>query len=299
VVKYEPETFKSNLISAISDATDLDMYYSILESNESKLDYKRYADKLLEIFFVGGLIQAGGVILEPENNFCVFLCQSDAKEIDSRIEVLVKLCRRFRYLLKHLEDCFSHLLRYINKFVENATKLSISFSLLVTAGILPCSIISGVLLDHLVKDGYALDFFTVFLQTCLLSVSLDQLTHLILEKNDLMSKITAFFPPNKQEDVRISEHFNNSSLHSFSAYYVDFRKEAAKIKLEEDLHEFLCKSSAPEDVLSFISPVNDLFKFGDKLMVEMVWDAVVSSQNWHLSSHIEKLIADSIEVFSY
>lgn len=250
VHKYEPDQFKANLIALLpADTLDLEKYYSVLETNEAKIDIKRYAEPFFEIFIVGDLLAPGGVIANVENSFCIFSAQESIESIKPVVQIVERLSRRYKYLPVKLDETLAHLLQYINKFGENSNKLAIAVALFVTSGLAPASVMHQLLKEHLVKDRLALDFFVLFLQTCLHELTLDQVTT-IIRKNGLDAKIPDFFPQSDRQEELVAAHMESVGLSEVYAFYLKQQSTVIKDQTFQTLIQMFTEST-PALVLLF------------------------------------------------
>ncbi|KAJ3057212.1 hypothetical protein HK097_010572 [Rhizophlyctis rosea] len=292
VTKYEPEAFRDNLLKLIpEDNTDFEKYTSILELNESKFDYKRYAEPLFEILIVGGLIAPGGVIEDgPRRNpFSIFSGENTKEAVKARVDIMNKLIRRYKYLQRKLEETLEHVLQYVNKFGDDAEKLARAVGIFTATQLVPITVLTNLIKEHLVKEGASLQFVTGVFKSYLDEQSIDHLGS-TLKKAGVDDKLLDFFPPNKRQEEHLARHFEAEGLKPLVEYYKKRQQFAIKEQLKGKLSDmFSSGSSTPQEVATYIKQQVQANSWSEGDVIPIVWDGLVAAVDW--SSRPEQIEA--------
>ena len=87
----------------------------------SKLDYRRYAEALLDILITGGILAPGGTIVTDNaatSDICIFNTEQNVDSMRNVTQLFERVIRQYKYLEKSLDDemkkvsCFLELLIY-------------------------------------------------------------------------------------------------------------------------------------------------------------------------------------------
>ena len=73
----------------------------------SKLDFRRYAEALLDILITGGILAPGGTIVTDNaaiSNICIFNTEQDVESMRNVIQLFERMIRQYKYLEKSLDD---------------------------------------------------------------------------------------------------------------------------------------------------------------------------------------------------
>ncbi|RKO88031.1 hypothetical protein BDK51DRAFT_24474, partial [Blyttiomyces helicus] len=281
VTKYEPNSFRDSFLKIIpEDATELAKYSQTLEINESKIDYKFYAEPLFELLIVGGLIAPGGIVEEgPRRNpFSIFAGEDSRAAIRARVDILIKLTRRYKYLEKKLEDTLVHLLQYVNKFGDDAAKLATAVGMLTAMQLCSMGVLVNLIKDHLVKDGASLRFATGVFKSYLDEQSIDHLSA-TLKKSGIDNKLLDFFPPNKREEEYLTRHFESEGLKPLVDYFRKRQQFAVKDKTGAELKEMFGSAGVPE-VIAYIKQQVTANSWNEQDVIPLIWDAMMGAVDW-------------------
>ncbi|KAI9102007.1 armadillo-type protein [Phlyctochytrium arcticum] len=290
VTKYEPEAFRDSLLKIIpEDPQDIEKYASVLELNDSKLDYKRYGEPFFEFLIVGGLIAPGGIVEDGprKNPFSIFAAEDSKDAIRARVDIMNKLIRRYKYLQRRLEECMAHLLQYVNKFGDNSQKLARAVGILITLQLLPVAVLTNLMKEHLVKDGASLQFVTGVFRSYLEAHSIDHLSS-TLKKSGLDGHLLEFFPPGKRQAEHVARHFEAEGLKPLVAYFNKRQQTVVKEQVRTRLDE-LFASGTPQEAAAYIKQQISVQNWSETDVVPLIWDALWGSVEW--SSRPEQLEA--------
>ncbi|KAJ3036433.1 serine/threonine protein kinase, partial [Rhizophlyctis rosea] len=253
VPKYEPQAFRSSLLKLIpEDSTDF-KYTSILELNESKSDYTRYAKPLFEFLIVGGLITPGGVIEDgPRRNpVSIFSGENTKEVVKARVDIMNKLICRYEYLQRKLEETLEHLLQYVDKFGDDAEKLARAVSIFTATQLVPITVSTSLIKEHLVLR-------------CILSLESSKAMSksnrsTTLKKAGVDDNLLDFFPSNKLQEEYLARHFEAEGL---------------------DPEIFLSGSFTPQDVAKYIKQFAKAKSLSKAIVIPIVWDGLVAAVDW-------------------
>ncbi|KAI8920162.1 armadillo-type protein [Powellomyces hirtus] len=281
VTKYEPEAFRDSLLKIIPEnPEEFEKYASLLELNESKLDYKRYGEPFFEFLIVGGLIAPGGILEDGarQNPFSIFAGEDTPEDIRARVDIMNKLIRRYKYLQRRLEECMGHLLQYVNKFGDNTAKLARATGRLITMQLLPISVLSNLIKDHLVKDGASLQFVTGVFGSYLEDNKIDQLSTTI-KKGGLDERLLEFFPPGKREAEYVARHFEAEGLKPLVEYFNKRQQSAVKEQVAAKLQETFVDGT-PQAAASYVKQQIAANGWSETDVVPIIWDSLIAANEW-------------------
>ena len=107
--KFEPETFRDAVVQDLKDfiaengeaAREPEALSKQLFALGDSFDLsQRYGELLLDILFVGGMLDGGGAFMEPDADLCpvsIFATEDKAESIKKTTEAIALLLRRYRY----------------------------------------------------------------------------------------------------------------------------------------------------------------------------------------------------------
>ncbi|ORY43364.1 ARM repeat-containing protein [Rhizoclosmatium globosum] len=285
VIKDDPVSFRNAFLDLIEEDTNIDGFWVILEGSCEKLDYKRYGDTLFEILIAGGIVAPGGAIVDDGAKimpFSIFECEDAVAPVRQRVEMIIKLVRRYKYIEKKLQETISHLLQYVNKFgAANAHKFATAVGLLVSGQLIPLAVVSTLLKDHLVKDGSSINFLTTLFQTYLLDQPVDQLITLLGRVNLVDDKLLEFFPVNKRSDEAVAKHFEGAGLKALVEYNKKRKADVVKAKVAEEIRELIAGGKSQADIAALTKKEMKANSWTEAETATFLWDTIVSSVEWN------------------
>ncbi|PVU87947.1 hypothetical protein BB561_006107 [Smittium simulii] len=286
--KFEPETFRNSIFELVKDITDsnLDQISNKLDSAGNSLDYRKYGETFFELLVSGGLIAPGGIIEYDEEfgeiSFSLFKLSNPEDPLPGAIawvNLISKLTRRYKYLEKIFSETSTNIVEYINRYSEeNNKKLATGFGLLYAEGLMSTDAIKTLQKEHLVKDGYALQFFTMLLRAYLKKQHVQNFFS-ILSRNRV--ELIDYFPFNKRTDEYFIRHFDSEDMHDIIKY-----------KKDRQVVEF--RDLLMQQIADIIGSEGDR-----KPIVIIIWDAIFSNIKWGVRSEvIEQQTFSSVKDYS-
>jgi heme-degrading monooxygenase HmoA len=296
--KYDPSAFRDTIVQGLTEAHgDIEQVSKFLDSAGSRLDYRRYAEPLLDILFAGGILAPGGSLQQDagaENGvarctFCVFAAADDPTTLRSHYEVLFKLLRRYKYLEKSFEEELAKLIKFLKGFnADERIKLAKVVGYCLANGVGSSSCISSLFEEHLVKDGLSVDFARAMFQVWLLEKDIQNISA-ALKRAGLESKLMELLPINK----RTMENFENSFRMPELQPIVEFQrsKASAEVKkgVQSKLEEMIRNEDLVKEMVVFIKEHMTKSGMQDHEVVVLVWNTLMNAVEW---SKKEELVAD-------
>ncbi|OLY81619.1 Basic leucine zipper and W2 domain-containing protein 1 [Smittium mucronatum] len=296
--KFEPEAFRDSIFEVISEVTDNDLekISSKLDSAGGTLDYRLYGETFFELLVAGGLIAPGGVIEYDDEygelQFSLFKLSDSEDPLPGAkiwVNLILRLTRRYKYLEKIFSETSKGILEYINRYPEgDNNKLAAGYGLLIAEGLISADCIKILQKDHLVKDGYALQFLTMFMKAYLTRLNVKSLFNALYKAR--ADHLIEFFPPNKRTDEYFTRHFESEDMHSIINYRIAEQANAARDVILYEIVQ-LINSNEEDD-----PPLSEIIKVGRRAMsqnnlsenevVVLIWDAIIGNIKWGMRSEV-------------
>lgn len=295
--KYDPSAFRDAILQGLNEAdNDIEQVSKFLDSAGSRLDYRRYAEPLLDVLFAGGILAPGGSVVQDagtertsvyENS--IFKTKDDTTSLKAQYEILYKLIRRYKYLEKSFEDELKKLILFLKGFSEQErAKLAKVVGICLANGLGSPTCLLPLFEDHLVKEGLSLEFAQSMFKAWLQEKDMQNVAT-ALKKAGIEGKLLELLPINK----RTQENFENLFLAAGLEQIVEYqrvkanaeRKKGIQSKLEDMIHN-------EEPVKEMISLVKDHMartNMQEHEMVVMVWNTLMNAVEWNKK---EELVAD-------
>jgi len=288
--KHDPTAFRDAILQGLNDAgTDLEQVSRYLDSAGSKLNYRRYAEPLLDILFAGGILAPGGTIIQDaadstkpwRTDVCVFKAQASHQSLKAYYEVFHKLIRRYKYLEKGFEEELKKLIMFLKGFgEEERKKLGLIVGILLANGLGNASCLAQLFEDHLVKDGIALAFATDVFRAWLQEKDMKHIAS-VLRRSHIGDNLVDLLPINKRTQENFAKHFQEAGL----ADIVEYQRAKASTMVKKDLQrkmEEMIKDEEP--VPEMIVVIKDYMVNHDipeHEMVVMVWGRIMNAIEWN------------------
>lgn len=296
-VKWDPVAFRDNILRGIIDSgSDLEGLQKFLVSAGSKLDYKHYGETLFDILIAGGILAPGGSLLEEADDgkpfkttVCLFESDYDVTSLTKWAQFFMNLMRRYKYLEKMFAEEIGKIMSFMHGFSEtNKIRLARIMVLWLSDGVLPPSIISSILKEHLIKDMVAANFIAEFFLTWLTVKDLNSLKAM-LKKGALETRLMEFLPRSKQTDAFFEDFFNSKGLDAVVVYQKQQTSKAARRNLQTNITQMLQNGDSIDAVVSHIRELNSSLSMSDADLIGILWPTVMSQVEW---SKKDDLITD-------
>jgi hypothetical protein len=252
-VKLDVTSFSEQLIAGLRESGEnLDEVRRFLDGAcSSQLDYRRYAEPLLDILVAGGVLAPGGGKVEGTavSPVSVFQCEPMVEAVRGHLLVMTRLLQRYKYLKKGLEDEMKKILKFLKAFQDSERRsLAIYTGLLLSEMMVPASVLTSLLSEVLVKEGLSLQFITLVFQTWL---SEKNIAHIgsALRKAQLEARLTDFLPASLQSALHFDEHFSQAGLEVLVRYRRAQESVEKRRVLKKELEELLETETTSEEII--------------------------------------------------
>ncbi|XP_011404029.1 PREDICTED: basic leucine zipper and W2 domain-containing protein 1-like [Amphimedon queenslandica] len=304
-VKYDAESFADTVISKLNETDGSPEALSTVLAKEGEtLDYRRYAESLLEILIAGGILAPGGKVESDQpSSFCVFLATPTVTGLKLYLQVLTNLLRRYRYLQKQVKDTISKVINYLKAFTERQRQcLAIYTALCITEGILTQDVINNLFLnvlcaEHLMKEDLGLSFTIVLFRTWIEEKGIINVGS-VLRKTKLENQLLNILPLSRRTEETFDKHFTEAGLHEL----VTFRKAQQNIrikkKLKGEIDDYLENETESSIIIDHIQEVLESSTLTEVHTVTLLWKSVMDTGDWskvegqslidQLEKHLEK-----------
>jgi hypothetical protein len=295
--KYDPTAFRDAVLQGLNEAgPDLEQISKYLDTAGSKLNYRRYAETLLDILFAGGILAPGGTIVddgEPDKpsrtDFCVFGAVDDLKTLKAHYEVFYKLIRRYKYLEKVFEEELKKLILFLKGFDENQRrKLARIIGIFLANGLGNAECLSQLFQDHLVKDGLSMNFATEMFQAWLAEKDFNNVAS-ALKRAGLEGKLMLLLPINKRTVENFETHFKSAGLSSIVEYQKVKANAEVKKELQKQLDEMIKDEEPVKEIVATVKEQMKKINIAENEAVVMAWNSVMKSVEWNKK---EELVAE-------
>lgn len=294
--KYDPTAFRDSIVQGLTEAQgDIEQVAKFLDSAGSRLDYRRYAEPLLDILFAGGILAPGGSLQQDAENsitrcvVCVFSAADEPAVLKSYYEVLYKLLRRYKYLEKSFEEELVKLIKFLKGFnAEERVKLAKVVAYCLANGLGSSACIASLFEEHLVKDGLSVEFARALFHIWLQEKDVQNVSA-ALKRAGLESKLMELLPINKRTMEHFSAAFEGPELQPI----VEFQRMKATTEvrkaLQSKLEEMIQNEEPVKEIIAFVKERMTKTNMQDHEIVVLVWNTVMNAVEW---SKKEELVAD-------
>eukprot|EP00794_Sanderia_malayensis_P002991 gene2990-3448_t len=294
--KFDPGTFADQIIAGLNEAEDLEQASKFLVATGSKLNYRTYAEPLLDILIAGGMLAPGGTIVEDSGNkatasICLFKCTDGIESIKQTIQLFSRMIRQYKYLEKSLDEEMKKVMLFLRGFNEHQRScLAQAVAIFLSTNMITPSVLAGLIHDHLVKDGIGLEFATKFFSTWLVYLEKDIHSLVsILKKAEIDGKLLLLFPANKRSEDVFENYFRDAGL----IQIVDFQRTQFNVimrrELKEKLKEMIEMEGSPKEITLLCKEYKEKHGLMDFEICLQIWKTVMASVEWNKK---EELVAD-------
>jgi len=294
--KYDPSAFRDAILQGLDEAgTDIEQKSKFLDLAGSRLDYRRYAEPLLDVLFAGGILAPGGTILQDagekvllyEN--CVFRAAADIASLKSHYEVLYKMIRRYKYLEKSLDEELKKLLMFLKGFNETERqRLAQIVGICLANGLGSPACLTTLFEEHLVKDGLSIEFAQWMFKAWLQEKDIQNVAT-TLKKAGIEAKLLELLPINKRTQENFESFFNTAGLEPV----VDYQRVRASAEMKKGvqakLEEMVQAEEPVKDMIVLIKGHMEKTKMLEHEITVMVWNTLMNAVEWNKK---EELVAD-------
>jgi len=297
--KYDPSAFRDAIIQGLNDAgNDLELISKFLVKSGSSLDYRRYAEPLLDVLFAGGILAPGGSILGIEDDdpgrpcrteFCLFKTEDNIAALKNFHGVFERLIGQYRYLEKSYQAELAKLIVFLRGFQEDERrKLAKLYGLSLANGLAHASCLNSLFEDHLVKDGLSMTFATHMFKTWL---EFKDITHVstTLKRAEIHEKLMNLLPANKRTVEIFEKHFRAAGLGAIAEYQRAKSTGVVKKELYQQLEDMLNDEEPVKEIILMVKEYMESKGISDLDAAVMVWSTVMKIGDWNKK---EELVTD-------
>lgn len=299
--KFNPTGFRDIILNSFDDSIkkqlDVDLIIKCLLS-DIKIDYRVYGEQLFDIIIAGGILAPGGSILADSDSskqcrtdICLFIAvePDDLPTIKNFANIFVRLIQRFGFLEKTLEEEFKKIIVFLKGFEpDDRTKLAKITAVLISLGALsPIVLLSGIQ-DHLVKDGYALDFLITVLKTWIVEKDPNTVWN-SMRRAGVDNKLLDFLPPNKRSLDIIIQTFQTNGLTSLVNFLRTKESETKKNELQKKIVAQVKVKATSKEIIELIKNSTQKNQLDESEVVVLIWRTLMSVVEWNKK---EELVAE-------
>jgi len=273
---------------------DLEQASKFLIQSGSKLDFRRYAEALLDILITGGILAPGGTIVTDNaaiSNICIFNTEQDVESMRNVIQLFERMIRQYKYLEKSLDDEMKKILMFLKGFSEvQRNRLSLATYLLISSNLIPPTCLNQILNEHLVNEGIALEFAKSFFTAWLAEKEPAGLIN-SLKKAEIDSKLMMLFPIHKRSIETFESYFNSADLKPI----IDFqRNQNARVvtkELKSKLKRLLEDETPADEISLYMQEVCERNKMESIEVIPLLWSSLMKGVDWNKK---EDLLAEQL-----
>jgi len=294
--KFDPGTFADQIIAGLNEADDLESASKYLVATGSKLNYRTYAEPLLDILIAGGQLAPGGSIVghsgtKATSSICLFKCTDGIESVRNTMQLFSRVIRQYKYLEKSLDEEMRKVMLFLKGFNEDQrTCLAKAIAVFLNCNMITPGVLAGLIHDHLVKEGIGLELATKFFDTWLVDLDKDINSLVsILKKAEIDGKLLQLFPANKRSEEAFEQYFRDKGL----TQIVDFQRSQYNVvmrrELKEKLKEMIEMEGSPKEITSLCKEYKEKHGLMDFEICLQIWKTVMASVEWNKK---EELVAD-------
>lgn len=295
--KFDPSTFADQIIAGLNEAGgDLELASKYLVATGSKLNYRTYAEPLLDILIAGGTLAPGGTIVEDSGNkatssICIFKSPDGIESVKHTIQLFSRLIRQYKYLEKSLDEEMKKVMLFLKGFTDDQRScLAEAVAVFLNLTMITPSVLGGLIHAHLVKEGIGLEFATKLFRTWLKDLDRDMNSLVsILKKAEIDGKLLQLFPANKRNLDTFEKHFSEAGLQQISDFQRSQYSIVMRRELKEKLKEMIEHEGSPKEISTLCKEYKEKYGLLDFEICLQIWKTVMESVEWNKK---EELVAD-------
>jgi len=224
-------------------------------------------------------------------DICLFKAvdSDDLPTIKNFANIFVRLIQRFGYLEKTLEEEFKKIIVFLKGFEpDDRVKLAKITAVLISLGVLAPHVLLSGIQDHLVKDGYALDFLVQVLQTWIVEKDPNTVWN-SMRRAGVDNKLLDFLPPNKRSSDTIVQTFQSNGLDLLVAFQKTKESEAKKSELQKKIAAQIKNKASSKDIVELVQKSTQRNNLDESEVVVLIWKTLMSVVEWNKK---EELVAE-------
>ncbi|XP_035700262.1 basic leucine zipper and W2 domain-containing protein 1-like [Branchiostoma floridae] len=294
---FEPTAFRDKIVQGLNEqGNDLEAISKYLIQQGSRLDYRRYAETLLDILIAGGMLAPGGSVIEDADktktcrlDVCVFTTPDDVATMRTRTQIFERLIRQYKYLEKSLDDEMKKVLTFLQGFSdEERARLATFTFLVISTGLVTSNILTSLFHENLVEEGIGLDFATAVFKMWLSEKDFNSLIS-ILKKADIDQRLPELFPANKRSPEHPESHFRAAGLGPVADYLKGQQNRAKNKELKKKLADMISNENDVKEIIIYVKDYMKKNELAEHEVVVLVWFSVMKSVEWNKE---EDLVAE-------
>lgn len=293
--KYDPSTFRDQIVAGLNEVNaDLEQASKFLIQSGSKLDFRRYAEALLDILITGGILAPGGTIVTDnaaKSDICIFNTEQNVESMRSVTQLFERMIRQYKYLEKSLDDEMKKVLMFLKGFSDvHRDRLTLATYLLISSSLISPACLSQILNDHLVKEGIALEFARNFFTAWLAEKDMAGLIN-ALKKAELDSKLMFLFPVNKRSIESFENYFNDANLPLVVEFQRNQNTRVMTKEMKSRLKKMFDEEATASEISSYVKEICEKNKIGNTDIIPMLWSSLMKGVDWNKK---EDLLAEQL-----
>jgi hypothetical protein len=293
--KYDPSTFRDQIVAGLNEVnSDLDQASKFLIQSGSKLDFRRYAEALLDILITGGILAPGGTIVTDnaaKSDICIFNTEPNVDSMRSVTQLFERMIRQYKYLEKSLDDEMKKVLMFLKGFSDvQRDRLTLATYLLISSSLIPPTCLTQILNDHLVSEGIALEFAKSFFTAWLAEKDSAGLIN-TLKKAEIDSKLMLLFPVNKRSIETFENYFNDANLGPIVDFQRSQNTRVVTKEVKSKIKKMLDEEATASEIAAFVKETCERNKIDNTGIIPMLWTTLMKGVEWNKK---EDLLADQL-----
>lgn len=295
--KYDPLGFRDAIFKGLNEAgNDIEQAQKFLDGAGGRLDYRRYTETLLDILLAGGILAPGGTIVgdvdktKPSRcSLCVFTCEENVDAVRSFSQIFTNLIRRYKYMVKKLEEEIAKVLMFLKAFNESErTKLAMVTGIFLAKSHIPATCLNSLFNEVLVKEGISLEFVLTLFKVWLGEKDMNSIAG-ALRKAQLDKKLMLFLPVSKQTLAHFQQHFTDAGLKAIVDYQKDAQEADTRKKVQSSIVTMIKEGNPNKEIIEVGKEYMLTSKKPEHEVVTLIWKCVMSAMEWNKK---EELVGD-------
>jgi len=283
--KYDPSSFRDQIVAGLNEVnTDLEQVSKFLIQSGSKLDFRRYAEALLDILITGGILAPGGTIVTDNaarSEICIFNTNQNVDSMRSVTQLFERMIRQYKYLEKSLDDEMKKVLMFLKGFTnEERERLTLATYLLISSNLIPPTCLSQIINDHLVKEGIALEFARNFFSAWLAEKDITGLIN-TLKKAELDNKLMLLFPVNKRSMESFENYFKDAELGPIIEFQRTQNTRSLTQGMKSKLKRMIDEEASASEISSYMKDICERNKIKNDDIIPLLWSSLMKGVEWN------------------